>query len=65
MKPHETRVKGELQEMEARAEALRVFVNLNPAFKELGEEESELVVKQLETMEFYTQILRNRIALFE
>ncbi|AFB83907.1 hypothetical protein VPT02_095 [Vibrio phage VPT02] len=65
MRPHEQRVVAELDELKTKWNALWQFIDHNPAFKGMEEQDRDLLVEQAGIMEQYMQILESRISRFK
>lgn len=65
MQPHEQRVVAELDELKAKWDALWKFIDHNPAFHAMEEQDRDLLVEQAGVMEQYMQILESRISRFK
>lgn len=63
MQPHEARVVNEKNELDIKANALRAFFGTS-TYDNLSDEEKLLLVKQLNAMTTYSDILDSRIKLF-
>mgnify|MGYP003650531368 CR=1 FL=1 len=61
MKPHETRLKSELEDLQGKIDGLEVFIRLNPAMDELSEEAIKLVLEQFDLMRLYAAVLEQRL----
>jgi len=65
MQDHQRRVIEEERELTHKILRLRSFIGLNPAYRELPEQEQSRLNRQLEAMGLYAGILAERIAAFE
>lgn len=65
MQPHEQRVVTELEELKTKWNALWGFIDHNPAFNDMEEQDRDLLVEQAGIMEQYMQILESRISRFK
>lgn len=65
MQPHEERVVIEKQELDEKLAKLAVFSQGNSIYKELPNEDRELLESQYLVMEQYSKILGQRIARFK
>lgn len=64
MAAHQQRVIAEKAALDVKVDALNTFINENPIFKNLGEDEQALLLGQWDAMVKYTSILGMRIAAF-
>lgn len=62
--PHQQRVVDEQSELAIKCTNLEVFISTNDIFKTLNETEQTALVKQLDAMEIYNRILKERISRF-
>lgn len=64
MEPHQERVVQELKELREKREKLFRFIEANPAFRELPEDEKERLERQHHIMAQYEEVLQDRILHF-
>ena len=62
--PHQRRVVKEQTELATKCTDLEVFISSNPIYQCLGDAEQQRLVKQLEAMQIYNTVLKERIANF-
>ena len=63
--PHQKRVITELVELNERIEKLNKFINESTTYADLEESEQDLFIQQLYSMEYYFNILIERINLWK
>lgn len=64
MKPHQQRVVEEKKDLDEKLGRLKAFIETNPVFKTLHEDECGRLQRQLIVMTEYSGILSQRIAAF-
>ncbi len=64
MQPHQERVVNEKAELDGRLSKLKDFIDTNPHFVPLPQDEKDRLIKQSEVMKEYSDILDQRIAAF-
>lgn len=62
--PHQQRVVEEQGALATKCTDLEVFISSNPVYQILGDAEQQRLVKQLEAMQVYNTVLKERIANF-
>ena len=65
MKPHQQRVVDEKTELDKKANALSLFIGVNPIFGGIDPDEQDRLREQCEIMWQYSEILGKRIAAFK
>lgn len=65
MQPHQQRVVDEKKQLDERLDKLKAFIQENPIFKTLHEDERGRLGRQFDVMAEYSRILGQRIAAFE
>jgi len=63
--PHIERMKDELEQLAGRLSKLSAFIVANPIFKQMPEDERQLMREQAEHMRAYHDVLETRIDLAE
>lgn len=64
LQPHQQRVVDEKSELDEKLEKLASFIQENPIFEKLEEEDKDLLLLQQSSMAEYSVILSKRIARF-
>ena len=64
IKAHEKRVVDERDDIADKIEKLRTFIQTNPVYETLSDQERRLLIDQAEAMIRYHRILNDRIKLF-
>lgn len=64
LQPHQQRVVNEKSELDEKISLLEVFINDNPIYKKLDDLEQDRLVRQLDVMKQYSNILEERIKAF-
>jgi hypothetical protein len=64
MQPHQQRVVDEKKELDEKLDKLKAFIEVNPIFKKLPEDERRRLNRQFDVMAEYSGILSQRIAAF-
>ncbi len=64
MQPHQQRVVDEKKELDDKLDKLKTFIETNPVFKGLPDDERGRLNKQFDLMDGYSSILSQRIAAF-
>jgi hypothetical protein len=62
MQPHQQRIVDEKKELDVRLDRLKAFIEINPVFKTLHEDERKRLNRQFDAMAEYSSILSQRIA---
>lgn len=62
--PHQQRVVDEKKELDEKLDRLKAFIETNPIFKTLHEDERVRLNRQFDAMAEYSSILSQRIAAF-
>jgi hypothetical protein len=65
MQPHQQRVAEEKTELDAKVKALRDFIQSNPIYGNLPQEEKTRLLEQYNIMCDYSDVLGSRISAFE
>lgn len=63
--PHQQRVVEEHAARSGEAARLAAFIDANPAFETLAQEEQDRMILQLDAMRLLTSILAQRVAFFK
>jgi hypothetical protein len=64
MQPHQQRVVDEKKELDEKLDRLKAFIDTNPTFKTLHEDERGRLNRQFDVMAEYSSILSQRITAF-
>lgn len=64
MQPHQQRVVDEKKDLDEKLDKLKAFIEANPIFKTLPEDERGRLGHQFDAMAQYSSILSQRIAAF-
>lgn len=64
MQPHQQRVVDEKTELDEKLDRLKVFIETNPVFRTLSDDERGRLNRQFDVMAEYSSILSQRIAAF-
>jgi hypothetical protein len=64
MQPHQQRVVDEKKELDEKLDKLKAFIDTNPVFKTLPEDERSRLNRQFDAMAEYSNILAQRIMAF-
>lgn len=64
MQPHQQRVVDEKKDLDDKLDKLKAFIETNPVFKTLHEDERGRLNRQFDVMAEYSGILGQRIAAF-
>lgn len=65
MQPHQERVVVEKRELDEKLDKLKLFIETNSIFKTLPEDEQHRLNRQFDVMAEYSNILAQRIAVFQ
>jgi hypothetical protein len=64
MQPHQQRVVDEKKDLDEKINKLKAFIETNPTFKTLPDDERRRLGRQFDAMAEYSSILSQRIAAF-
>lgn len=64
MQPHQQRVVDEKKELDEKLDRLKAFIDTNPIFKTLPDDERKRLRRQFDAMAEYSSILSQRVAAF-
>lgn len=64
MPPHQQRVVDEKKELDEKLDKLKAFIETNPIFNNLPDDERGRLGRQFDVMEEYSRILSQRISAF-